>query len=771
MEASVSEEMTARPRSSRWRFYRRRLRRWATQVNLWPKLEWAFGLTAALALSIAIWLGNRGDELEPRHGLTILLVITLISVMGLATLVIRRVVLLVANRRRGLAGARLHLRLVGLFSLIAALPTLLVAVFASLLFEFGVQFWFSEPVRTVLDNADSISRAYVEENKLRIRGDILAMAWDLNREAARLRGNPPTFQYVVAGQTAVRGLSEAVVFTSQGNVLARSAQGAGRLTHRLLANDFERARKGDLLVFTGNEPADDRIQALVRLDAYPDSFLYVSRSVDPQVLAQVARAERALSGYRELQRQRSRHQLTFNGTLIVLSLLILVVTVLAALWLANRLAFPIGRLVSAAQRVGQGDLRARVPTRGGIDELTMLARAFNRMTGQLEVQTSDLIRANEQLDGRRRLIEAVMAGVGVGVLSVLPDGRIRLANRTADELMGDSSALAGRQMIDVSPELAGLVHDTRAAPDRMLERQLEYPPQSGRTIQVRALAEADASGARGRSGVIITIDDVTDQLANQRRAAWADIARRIAHEIKNPLTPIQLSAERLKRKYGHEVRTDPGVFTDCVDTIVRQVGDLRRMVDEFSSFARMPKPVFVPEPLEEMVRQSLLLQEMAHPETRFHLVFDSGPEQLVCDRRQITQALTNLLKNALEACQARTETREAGYQPEIWLNCTREGDELVLRVADNGIGLPQEQRGRLTEPYMTTRAKGTGLGLAIVRRIVEEHGGQLRFLDRDGGGACVEIHLDPAALSARTSEQKSAYGATGHNAATIQTAN
>ena len=447
------------------------------------------------------------------------------------------------------------------------------------------------------------------------------------------------------------------------------------------------------------------------------------------MLNQVARTRTALSEYKVLTDRSRALKYRFNLMLVVVSLLILAAAIGFALWLANRLASPIARLADAAERVGAGDLDARVKVRNSPDEIGTLERAFNRMTGQLKAQQTALVTANSQADQRRKFTEAVLTGVSAGVLSIDAKGIIRLANQSAAQLLQTTApALAGQPLAAAVPELATLLEEAGAKGDAAGQVIIARGADT-QTLSVRIAAET--GGARS---YVLTFDDISDQLADQRRAAWADVARRIAHEIKNPLTPIQLSAERLQRKYAKQILEDPETFASLTGTIVRQVGDLRRMVDEFSSFARMPKPVFKPESVAEIAKQAVFLQEVAYPDVRFGLVVPSQLPDLVCDRRQISQALINLLKNAAEAIAACGKTDGL-----IGLTIRATDTHITIEVADNGCGLPVEARDRLTEPYVTTRSRGTGLGLAIVKKIVEEHGGTLDLGDAPGGGAVARL--------------------------------
>ena len=713
---------------------RRRVARWMAHVDFYPRLE--IGLASAAILLGLISYGVLTGERTPANGfspttITLLIVANLIPLMALAVLIARRLTPLLSKRREGKAGSRLHVRLVALFSAVAAVPTLLVVAFALLLFQFGVQFWFSDRAKAVLSNADRVAQAYVQENKQRIIGDIRSMATDMASNAQQFGIVSKDFSYNLDLQVIYRGLTEAAVFSPSPTgyvVFASSNMDKRPISDRLLSFDVDRAKTGDVTVLAS--PVD-RVEALVRIDPFLERYLYVSRKVDPQVLAQVRAAATASSEYRSLIERSRGLQWRFFIVLFVVSLLILAAAIWFALWLANRLVAPIERLAGAAERVGAGDFAARVPIRGSPDELGVLARTFNRMTAQLQLQQSALISANGQLDRRREFTEAVLSGVSAGVMSVDRDGSIKLANRSAAQLLaGRATDLAGQSLGTIAPALTELFAEAIANGNARGHAVIEGHGET-QTLAVQMAGD--------ETGFVITFDDISQQLADQRRAAWSDVARRIAHEIKNPLTPIQLSAERLQRKYGRQITEDPETFAALTSTIVRQVGDLRRMVDEFSSFARMPKPVFQSESILEIIKQAMFLQEVGDPTIRFELDAPTDLPPLICDRRQLAQALTNLLKNAAEAVAARPDTNVEGH---IRLSAHDDGDHLTILITDNGIGLPTEHRDRITEPYVTTRARGTGLGLAIVKKIVEEHRGTLELGDAEGGGTLVTMCFD-----------------------------
>lgn len=678
---------------------------------------------------------NGASERLLTPGMVALLVIlNLVPIIGLLVLLVRRIALRRVASSPGGGRGRLHVRLVALFSFLSAVPTLLVAAFAAMLFQYGVDFWFSDKAQTVLTNADQVATAYVVENRERLGADIEAMGGDVAGYARNFGLNDPNFAQGLAWQVAARNLSEAAVVSIGPDKERRLVAGAN-LDSRGLQERMPQAALAALR--SGRQvsihDATDRVEAITMLDQNGMLFLYASRAVDPAVLSQINRAKTAMSDYTQLLSRARSLQLQFIAALLVLSLLIVCIAMFIAYRVADRVVRPVNALVDAARSVAEGDLNARVTHINSRDEIGTLANAFNRMTRRLSEQTGALLSANQLLDRRRELIEAVLTSVSAGVVALNAEGAVLLVNRSAlDMLALDENSLIGHRMAEVLPELGAMHAEGRQ--DAIVTMTVNDAP---RTLAVK-IGETD-------NGPVFTFDDITQRLADQRTAAWSDVARRIAHEIKNPLTPIQLAAERLQRRYGRNMPEDDTVFAQLTSTIVRQVGDLRRMVDEFSSFARMPKPFFRRESLIDIVRQTTFLQEVAHPEVRFTADLPESLPSMVCDRRQISQALINILKNAVESIQARTY-QQPGHQGTIDITMIKEQERLSIVVVDNGVGLPKD-RERMTEPYMTTRVGGTGLGLAIVRKIVEEHCGTLRFRDRIGDGAVVMMQFDLAALA------------------------
>ncbi|OYV36413.1 MAG: two-component sensor histidine kinase [Rhodospirillales bacterium 20-64-7] len=715
--------------------------------------------SVALALGIASFAILAGRvKLGVHSGVAIgMIVADFAALLLLIIVLVGRVTRVVLEHRRGAAGARLHVRLVFLFGGVAAVPAILVAVFAIFFFNFGIQAWFNQRVQTALDESNQVAQGYLAEHDNAIKLDALAMANDLAQIATQYFGDPNAFAQYLASEYNALGLTEAVIFEPQ-NGQKQKMLNNGIVASASLFNgmgvtvpppaEYLTLQPGQVqLIFPRNSTVE---QAVVKLDVTPPMMLMIEKPLDPTILDHVKRTQQAVAEYQRLSKNRAGLEASFALVTAVLSLLVLSALVGFGLVIANQIARPIGHLIRAAEDVRDGDLTVRVPERPTGDEMQGLSRAFNRMTAQLAAQRSELMHVNDELDERRRFTETVLAGVSAGVIGLDNQGRIELPNRAASELLRiDLSPRIGDSLVTVAPEFGPLIAAVMANPERPATAEIEHGPAMGkRVLLVRIGAEMEAGVP---DGFIVTFDDVTELLSAQRKAAWADVARRIAHEIKNPLTPIQLSAERLKRRFAKEITSDPESFTQCAETIVRHVGDIGRMVDEFSSFARMPSPVMRTESLERLAREAMVLQRVAHPEIEWQVEIDT-PMRAVCDRRLIGQALTNLLTNAADAVAMRAGARHVG------LRLYQAGSMAVLSVTDDGVGLPETDRARLTEPYVTHKPKGTGLGLAIVAKIMEDHGGRVELHPAPGAhGAEVRLLLpaelaEPAQPSENTKE-------------------
>lgn len=710
---------------------------------LWRAIQSRYALgggyiLAAILTAVAILLAASPPEAGPLRpaSTTILTVLSLnlVLILFLAAIVGFRLLALLDARSVD-AGARLHLRFVTLFAVAAVAPAVVVALFYGVLVNRGFDNWFSERVQTVVENSATVARSYVEDQKRYIGEHVAPMAVDLNRAAPALATSPVTFTHFLSYQAAYHGFPAAYLIDREGRVLARVEAPDAPPFVMPPESSFQAADEGDISVPAFD--SSDLMRALYRLKDYPDAYLYVARPVESGIITHLIEAEGSLISYREAAQSRARIQTVFVLSYVETALLVLVGAVWLGMSAANAISGPVARLVQAAGRVAAGDLSARVESGNDPEEIAVLSRAFNSMTHDLQAQQEALRRASDEAEGRREFIETVLSGVSAGVIGLDSQGRISALNRQAAQLLGlGSGPVEGLTLAELAPELSAVAGEAAISGAAEAEVDIQRARESHR-LRVRA--------SRSESGLVLTFDDITRLVAAQRNAAWKDVARRIAHEIKNPLTPIQLSAERIRRKFRKDVaQADLETFDRCTDTIVRQVGDIGRMVDEFSAFARMPAPRFSQQDLAELLRAQVFAQGVANPHLKIVLTEPTPDVTVMADGRMLAQALTNILKNAAEAVTTRVETtpRPAGR---ITVHMTAAAEIVTIAIEDNGVGLPEKDRDRLTEPYVTTREKGTGLGLAIVKRILEDHGGELLLTDAARGqGARVILTLPVA---------------------------
>jgi two-component system, NtrC family, nitrogen regulation sensor histidine kinase NtrY len=726
-------------RNRPWPRWWRRVQVAARRANFFAVMM-AVAVVAFVIMMATTWLAldaqSEKGQLLPSDLTASLLVGMLVPAMTILVLLGRRMALRRAAETIGGTG-RMHVRLVFIFSLIAAVPTLFVVVFASWLFQSGVEFWFSDNSRGLLENANKLARGYYEQTQRDVGYESVAMAEDMRVFLSTEPISSPTFAEFYSYQVVNRKLNESAILQKGEDGELRTAaivdpEGTNNAP-RIRPETLRRIDAGEAMVINASA---NKIEAVTPIDRGAGVYLYTARSSDLLAFSQGQRAQNIVRAYEVLTSRARVLQLRFNVALSILSLALVGLSVWFALRFADRQVKPLYELVEAARRVGSGNFALRVEGRTGADEIGLLNRAFIRMSAQIERQTHDLLSANEQLQERRAFMEAVLESVTAGIIALDDANNVLLMNSTAQKLLLDRSGPGpvGLSLGDVAPQLATLI-----------ESEL-----SGGVIQYSKAGELltlAVKVSRDRRGPVITFEDITRQLLDQRQAAWSDVARRIAHEIKNPLTPIQLATERLNRRYGKQIETDRALFEELTSTIIRQVGELRKMVDEFSSFARLPKPVFRAEDPVSLARQALFLQEVARPDIDFRFTAEPDIASIACDRHQFGQAMTNVLKNAVEAIESKAKAATADYRGLIAVTMRRQADCVYVSIADNGIGLPAD-RERIIEPYVTTREKGTGLGLAIVNKIVEEHGGEMTFATAEGGGTNVTLSFacDPLAL-------------------------
>jgi two-component system nitrogen regulation sensor histidine kinase NtrY len=713
------------------------------------RLTFTLGLiTVVLALcsGLATYFILTGlTPIVPTHRVVVgVLLINLVLVLAMIVLIAWQVSGLWLARRRQAAGAQLHVRIVSLFSVIAVVPAILLAIFASISLDRGLDHWFSDRTKSIIQNSIDVATAYLQEHGQVIRADTVGMAKDIDEAVQLVKSQPQGFGNFLNAQAAIRALPVAYLIDGEGKILATAAS-VPEWPYRAPPKEaMELAKKGQVIVIAPGQTS--MVGAIKSLQNFSDTYLYVIRPVNARVLQQLRATRASVAEYQRLEQRRAGVQVAFGLMYVAIALTLLLAAIWIGMWFANRLVAPIRQLMGAAQQISQGNLAVNVDVRSADGDLAVLGSTFNTMTSELRSQRDELVGANTKLDERRRFMEAVLSGVTAGVVGIDAVGVVTLVNRSAETLLEMKEAdLKGKPLVKAVPEFGPVLKRAQKQGRRLVNDQVTLRRHgSERNFAVRVTSEGPDQEAEG---FVVTFDDMTELVSAQRSTAWADVARRIAHEIKNPLTPIQLSAERIRRKYGDSITKDREVFDQCTDTIIRQVSDIGRMVDEFSAFARMPKPVMERHDVHEIVREAVFLFQVSRPEIASELDLPPKPVVALSDRRLLAQAVTNLVKNASEAIDSAIEAEPArAGKGRIVAKVRTKGDHVQITVIDNGCGLPKENRERLVEPYMTTREKGTGLGLAIVQRITEQHGGMLTLADapkRNGKieGASVRIDL------------------------------
>ncbi|MBJ3784368.1 sensor histidine kinase [Devosia sediminis] len=687
---------------------------------------------------------------------TIIWIVTGVLVLLVIALVVTEAVLLFQARLRSEPGAGLQVRMVAMFAFVAAVPAALVAVVATVALNQGLDQWFSERTRAMVESSRLVARSYMLEHAQVLRDDIIWVATELEQARGTYEDEPERFERILTALAVTRSLPFTSLINREGETLMRAQINVGGSFPKLPAGVTDGVVEG---IPTPIAPgATQFVGSVIKLRGYDETYLFVARPVDAEVLEYMRLTDENITEYREYASNRLVFQITFTIMYVGLA----VVLLLAALWvgiaLANRFVDPIRNLMIASRRVSSGDLDVQVPVQEGRGDLRDLSNGFNRMTQQLKTQRLDLLKANEVNEKRRQFTEAVVEGVSAGIIGLDPYGAVTLVNARACEMLGKTEIeLMGEPMDQIMSEIGPTLEKARSARRGQVRDQIQLGNETNRRIyQVQLTREGSITESKG---YVLTFDDITDLESAQRTSAWADVARRIAHEIKNPLTPIQLSAERLRRRYGSKLEDDRDVFDKCINTIVRQVGDIGRMVDEFSAFARMPESAPETGDLSDTIRQAVFLESVRLPEVTIVTLL---PEESIVawfDGRLVSQSLTNLIKNAVEAFEGMSLSGE--WQPTITVEAHVEGNHARVSVSDNGRGWPAENRQRLLEPYMTTREKGTGLGLAIVARIIEQHGGIVELIDADPDpqgrvGACVTFTLPLHSPALSTTEAESA---------------
>ena len=694
-------------------------------------------LAVLVALGIGIMTIYQLSQFDPvgtdSGTLTTLIVIDLIAVVIVGGFVIRQILRLWVERRQKMAGYQLHWRLALLFGGVAALPAVITTAFALFVVDYSLRGWFADRISTAVTGSVQVADSYFEEHSSSIRSDVLTIANDVNREAFKLLSEPNLLNQYLTNQAALRNLSEAIILDGTGQVVAKS-RFAFAVTFTSIGGDWlAKARQGEVVILRGDQT--NKLRAAVKLNSFVDAYLFVGRFIDRSVLEAVDSTRLAAADYQQLGISQLDLQVSFAFVFGLILALLLITALWIGLNLATAIVEPLGSVISVAEQVRDGNLSERVPEGLEVDEIARLGLSFNNMLDELTRSREQLVQANMQIDRRREFTEAVLSGVSSGVIGLDKDRKVTLPNMTACQLLQRAETdLIGNRLEEVVPEFASLIASGASRRRKFVEEQIILTGEGSRlTLRARIATEK----VDGRViGYVVTFDDVTDLLAAQRKAAWSDIARRIAHEIKNPLTPIQLAADRLRRKYKPDDEVASQQFSEYLSIIGRQVDDIGRMVDEFSAFARMPQPVMQPLSLRELAIGQVALFEGQGVAIKASLGDKNMPAMVIGDAGLLRQALTNIIQNAMDSLGG------AGLEkPRIDLELIPHEGVFKLAVTDNGPGFPDIDRARLVEPYVTKRDKGTGLGLAIVSKIVQDHGGELELQDAKGGGARVVMNL------------------------------
>lgn len=704
------------------------------------RMFWAVSISLLILLGVAFnhIAGAKISQLNPDH-VIVLVLLTLFLLTTLGFMVVQDAYGLWQRTRASLSGNRLQRRIFTMFCAVSIVPTLIVTLFSVLFFNVGVNAWFDKHVSSTLASSLSVAKAYIAEHKSSIRNQAFAVADAMQDHFFLLSINPKNYEQELSEEIARRGFSEAIIFSRE-RVLARTGLSFSLMFERLPDIVLERVDTQGVAVISQD---DDKIQAVVRIHTYPDLYLLITRTVDPQVISHMKTANANALYYDKLQADMKGMQLQFLIAFIMLALLMLFVSIWAGMRLAVRIIGPISQLNQASERVRAGDYSIRVPEGPAHDEVANLARTFNRMTTQIENQRRDLLEANRVVDERRRFSETVLAGVSAGVIALGSDFTIRLTNKRARILLQQESeeSLHGLRASDILPDLEPLLVRVRNQPEKPASADIVIATTNNgqMTLHARVTAECNAAIIEG---FVVTLDDITALVQAQRNAAWSDVARRVAHEIKNPLTPITLSTERLKKKFGDEIFSDREAYFRYIDTISRHVKDIGTIVEEFVSFARMPSAKLASQTLLPIIRKVVFSESTAHGDIHYNLSCSNDGIVIDCDESLLSQAMLNILKNAAESLEP---SIQAGKKGQIDISLSTEDKDVIVRIADNGPGFPVDKLSSLTEPYVTTRAKGTGLGLAIVKKTIEEHRGKLTLHNNDESGGAVATLRFPLA--------------------------
>ena len=696
-------------------------------------ISW-FLILSSIICGIATYVAMAPSGDSNRYLVLVLLNIDLVLLVTLTIIVTRNLVKLWSRKKSGQLGSQLHTRIVVIFSFLAAIPAVIVAIFGAIFFTVGIENWFSSRVESALNKSESVASAYLIQGQNQIGLEANDVANIINTSVFNYN-DIFALEKLVNRIAFERKLTEVIVYNNKGEILAKNELS---FLFKSPARDkmFKLSSEKKELIINFSDSAEEKtISAMIPIDISASNLLYISKFKDIGVVSDINDVKRAVYEYRSVENKREGLHITFTMIFLVVALLLMLVAVFIGLNFANGIVTPITNLANAAERVSDGDLDVRVPNLNKKDEISDLSDIFNKMTEQLGNQREALLNANTQLESRRIFTETVLSGVTAGVIGIDKNEKIFIPNKSAIELLNlNIDNVVGMSFIDAIPEMSELFKKAKQNSDTITKGDIVISRNNKKiTLMTQVSVEKNKNKI---FGYVVTFDDMTELLQAQRIAAWSDVARRIAHEIKNPLTPIQLAADRLKKKYSKHINYEPNIFFSCINTIIRQVDDMRNMVNEFSSFARMPSPVLKRTNLNELVTGLGSLSIVSRDDIKVSINVPQKSLYAQVDSNQIRQALLNLISNSINSIDEKSENKSySNKEKKLIINLSKKKNAYHISVSDNGEGLPNKSVENLTEPYVTNRKDGTGLGLAIVKKIMEDHKGSLNLesLDKQNG--------------------------------------
>ena len=653
----------------------------------------------------------------------IFLAISFLIIVSLFNIFFKNFLDIFNNLKLKKAGQELQKKILIIFSAITLTPTLLIAFFSIFIFDAALSGWFNKKISTAISQSVEVANQYLNEHQSAIRGEILELVNLINTNSNFLSSDKNKFNKFLNKYTRQHNLSEAVIIDSIGNVLAFS-EFVFEYTYTEIPQKYYDIANDDK-IFIVKEDDSNKIRAFIKLSQFIDAYLLITRFVDQKVLNAIESTSIAVSDYQSIELKQFDIKISFIVIFILITVILLFTSLIIGLNIANRLLEPISSLIKGAEEVGGGNLDYKISnnvlSKININEIKRLVQAFNLMISDLKSNRVDLEHANDQLDKRRKFSESVLSGVYSGVIGLDKDLKINLPNITATELLNISiNEDYGKSILDVVPEFKNLIENFLKSNSNVVEDKIQIVRNDKILNLITRLVVQKTDSVV--LGYVLTFDDITSLIAAQKMGAWSDIARRIAHEIKNPLTPIRLSAERLKNKLNNGKKIDKKIFEQSLDMITRQVDDIHHLVNEFSSFARMPSPKLKLINIYNVITDYIKPLSSSFDNVTVEVDNKIDNALIMADEKQIRQACNNLIKNSYENISLNKIN-----DGKIIICFGIENDFATVTISDNGTGIDKSIISKILEPYYTTKVGNSGLGLAITKKIIDDHNGIILF--------------------------------------------